>query len=120
MILKVIYEPTFKESSHGVKPNRSCHTAVKQVEQKFNGVKWIVEEDIKGAYDNVNHKILIGILEERVEDERFITLIRKALKAVSFEMQGGLIRPFIGIPQGSFVSPILANIYLDKLDVFVL
>jgi group II intron reverse transcriptase/maturase len=119
MILEVIYEPTFQDCSHGFRPKRSCHTALKYVEQKFNGVKWIVEGDIKGAYDNIDHKILIGILEERIQDEKFINLIRKALKAGYLESEAGLIKPFIGTPQGSLVSPILANLYLE-LDLFVL
>ena len=119
MILEVIYEPTFMECSHGFRPKKSCHTALKYVEQRFNGVKRIVEGDIKGVYDNVNHKILIGILEERIQDEKFINLIRKALTAGYLESGAGLIKSFIGTPQGSLVSPILANIYLDKLDIFV-
>lgn len=82
----------------------------------FNGVKWVVEGDIKGAYDNVDHKILIRIPEERIDDQRFIHLISKALKAGYLESNLGLIKPLIGTPQGSLVSPILANIYLDKLD----
>jgi retron-type reverse transcriptase len=72
MILEVIYEPAFSKNSHGFRPNKFCHTALKQVSQTFNGVKWIVEGDIQGAYDNIDHKILLGILGERIDDNRFL------------------------------------------------
>ena len=84
----------------------------------FSGVKWFVEGDIKGFFDNINHEILIGILKERIADERFIRLIRKFLNAGYIE-DWNFHNSYSGTPQGGIVSPILANIYLDKLDKFM-
>lgn len=118
MILEAIYEPTFSENSHGFRPNRSCHTALQQVSQQFNGTKWLIEGDIQGAYDTINHEILLKLLRRRVKDERFIQLIHKALKAGYIEKTVPILS-LIGTPQGSIVSPILANIYFHELDCFV-
>jgi nicotine oxidoreductase len=81
---------------------------------------WVIEGDIKGAYDNINHKTLLNILRERIDDWKFILLIKKSLEAGYMEFRGPLIKPEIDTPQGSIVSPILANIYFDKLDKFIL
>nr|YP_010338688.1 putative reverse transcriptase/maturase [Glaucosphaera vacuolata]UNJ18638.1 putative reverse transcriptase/maturase [Glaucosphaera vacuolata] len=119
MILEVIYEPSFSKNSHGFRPGKSCHTALKQVSQEFNGVKWIIEGDIKGVYEYIDHRILLGILEERIKDPRFIQLIGKSLKAGYIENTGGFIKSIFGTPPSSLISPILTNIYLDKLDSYV-
>lgn len=119
LILETIYEPSFSENSHGFRPQKSCHTALKQVETQFNGVKWLIEGDIEGAYDNVDHKILLKLLKQRINDERFIILIKKALKAGYLEYQKKSMTSFIGTPQGSIISPILFNIYLNPLDKFL-
>lgn len=81
MILESIYEPNFKQTSHGFRPNRSCHTALAQIQRTFTGVSWFVEGDIKGCFDNIDHHILIGILKRRIKDEAFIDLIWKLLRA---------------------------------------
>lgn len=81
MILEAIYEGQFEDSSHGFRPNRSCHTALSKIQGHFLGTKWFVEGDITGFFDNINHNVLINILEERIADERFIRLIRKFLNA---------------------------------------
>ena len=81
MVLEAIYEESFEYTSHGFRPKRSCHTALKQIEKSFCGVKWYIEGDIKGFFDNINHDVMIGILEERINDARFIRLIRKFLNA---------------------------------------
>lgn len=116
LILEVIYEPSFSNRSHGFRPNRSCHTCLKQVSQKFKGVQTIIEGDIKSAFDTIDHKILINILTERILDQKFLDLIRKLLKAGYIEPDQTLIKPMIGSPQGGILDPLLANIYLDKLD----
>lgn len=116
MILEAIYEPTFSETSHGFRPRRSCHTALKAAQARMQGMNWVIEGDIKGAYDNINHRILIAIISEKIDDRRFIELIRQALKAGYMEFNTKLVKPDIGTPQGSIISPILANIYFDKLD----
>ena len=81
MMLEAMYEEYFENTSHGFRPRRSCHTALIQVQKNFTATKWFVEGDIEGFFDNINHDVLIGILKERIADERFIRLIRKFLKA---------------------------------------
>lgn len=118
MVLESIYEGHFENTSHGFRPKRSCHTALTDIQKTFSGVKWFVEGDIKGFFDNINHEILIGILKERISDERFIRLIRKFLNAGYVE-NWIFHNSYSGTPQGGIISPILANIYLDKLDKFM-
>ena len=118
MILETIYEPIFMDTSHGFRPNRSCHTALDSVKYEFRGARWFVEGDIKGCFDNIDHNVLISCINKKIKDARFTKLIYKFLKA-------GYVDDFIynntysGCPQGGIISPILANIYLHELDVFV-
>lgn len=118
MILEAIYEGHFEYTSHGFRPNRSCHTALAQIQKSFSGAKWFIEGDIKGFFDNINHEILIGILKERISDDRFIRLIRKFLNAGYIE-DWSFHKTYSGTPQGGIVSPLLANIYLDRLDKYM-
>ncbi len=119
MILEAIYEKSFNYCSHGFRPERSCHTALAQVKKSFNGTCWFIEGDIKGFFDNISHDILIGILKERIDDERFIRLIRKFLNA-GYSEEWVFHKTYSGTPQGGIISPILANIYLDKLDRYMM
>ena len=118
MILEAIYEGHFETTSHGFRPKRSCHTALLHIQKTFSGAKWFIEGDIKGFFDNIDHDVLVGILRERISDDRFIRLIRKFLKAGYVE-DWTFHNTYSGMPQGGIVSPILANIYLDKLDKYV-
>ena len=118
MILEAIYAGQFERTSHGFRPKRSCHTALTQVKETFNGAKWFIEGDIKGFFDNINHQILIDTLKERISDDRFIRLIRKLLNAGYLE-KWKFHNSYSGTPQGGIVSPILANIYLDRLDKYM-
>lgn len=118
MILEAIYEGHFEYTSHGFRPHRSCHTALTHIQDKFTGAKWFIEGDIKGFFDNIKHEILVNILKERIADERFIRLIRKFLKA-GYAEQWKFHNTYSGTPQGGIVSPILANIYLDKFDKYM-
>lgn len=118
MILEAIYEGQFENTSHGFRPNRSCHTALNQVQKQFTGVRWFVEGDIHGFFDNINHDILVNILAERIKDDKFLRLIRKFLKAGYLE-NWVYHRTYSGTPQGGIISPILANIYLDRLDKYM-
>jgi group II intron reverse transcriptase/maturase len=114
-ILEAIYEPNFSDKSHGFRPNRSCHTALLQVKTTFTGVKWWVEGDIKGFFDHIHHHTLINILKRRIEDEKFLRLIWKFLRA-GYIYEKQFHNTYGGTPQGGIVSPILANIYLNELD----
>lgn len=118
MVLEAIYERSFENTSHGFRPKRSCHTALAQIQKSFCGTKWFVEGDIKGFFDNINHNVLIQTLEERIVDQRFIRLIRKFLNAGYIE-DWKFHKTYSGTPQGGIISPILANIYLNKLDKYM-
>ena len=118
MILESIYDPTFSNYSHGFRPDRSCHTALLQLQQNFTGVKWFVEGDIKSYFDTIDHHSLVNILRRRIKDEAFIELIWKFLNAGYME-NWEYNATFSGIAQGSGISPILANIYLNEFDRFM-
>lgn len=118
MLLEAIYEGSFTKTSHGFRPKRSCHTALDQIQTCFGGVKWFVEGDIRSFFDGINHEVMIGILSERIKDERFLRLIRKFLRAGYLE-DWKYYNTYSGTPQGGIISPILANIYLDKLDRYM-
>ena len=118
IILSAIYEPTFSEYSHGFRKGLSCHSALRSIRTTWSGMKWAIEGDIEGCYDNVDHSVLIGILRRKIQDERFLNLIWKLLRA-GYEEEGVLKPSHIGCPQGGVVSPLLANIYLHELDVFI-
>ena len=118
MILEAIYEGHFEDTSHGFRPNRSCHTALRDIKVTFKGTRWFIEGDIKGFYDNIDHNIMIDILRERISDERFLRLIRKFINAGYME-KWTYNNTYSGTPQGGIISPILANIYLDKFDKYI-
>jgi group II intron reverse transcriptase/maturase len=119
LVLEAIYEPIFKDVSHGFRPNKSCHTALKSVRLQFGGSRWFIEGDIKGCFNNIDHKILIGFLKNKIKDARIIKLIYKFLKAGYLE-NWQYHKTYSGTPQGGIISPLLANIYLHELDKFVL
>lgn len=118
MILESIYDPTFSNYSHGFRPNKSCHSALLQVQHNFTGVKWFVEGDIKSYFDTIDHHNLITILRKRIKDEAFIELLWKFLHAGYLE-NWTYNATYSGIAQGSGISPILANIYLNEFDMFM-
>ena len=118
MILEAYYEPQFSDHSHGFRPDRGCHTALSEVATTWNGTRWFVEGDIKGCFDNIDHDVLLSVLGEKLHDNRFLRLLKYLLKAGYVE-DWKYGRTLSGTPQGGVVSPILANIYLDRLDKYV-
>nr|YP_010732210.1 putative reverse transcriptase and intron maturase [Watanabea sichuanensis]WDY13124.1 putative reverse transcriptase and intron maturase [Watanabea sichuanensis] len=118
-LLEAVYEPRFLENSYGFRPNRGCHDALHDISRKYDGISFIIEGDIKGMYDNINHRTLIKLLERRIKDGRFINLIWKLLKAGYMDVDKTIVITELGTPQASIVSPILANIYLHEMDVFM-
>ena len=114
-ILEAVYEPVFSAHSHGFRPNRSCHTALKEISRSFRSTKWFVEGDIKGCFDNIDHAVLLNLLSEKIKDSKFINLIGKFMKAGYME-NWEYHKTYSGTPQGGILSPILANIYLHELD----
>lgn len=115
-VLSKVYEPLFSDSSYGFRPNRSCHMAIgKALDYLNEGYEWVVDFDIEKYFDTVNHDKLISILREQVNDSATLHLIRSFLRAGV--MEEGLVHATDeGVPQGGCISPILSNIYLDKLD----
>jgi len=118
IILENIYELEFSDYSHGFRPGKSCHTALTFIQKYWKGTKWIIDMDIKGYFDNIDHDRLIQILEKKIKDRRFIGLIKMMLKAGYLE-DWKYHKTYSGTPQGGLVSPILANIYLHELDKFL-
>jgi len=117
MILESVYEPVFSNLSHGFRPNKSCHTALKSIKLEFTGASWFIEGDIKACFDTIDHHVLIGTIGQKVKDARLIKLIWKFLRAGYME-DWKYYSTYSGCPQGGIISPILSNIYLDKLDKF--
>lgn len=118
MILESIYEPVFSDKSHGFRPNRSCQTALMQIQKTFTGTNWFVEGDIHACFDSFDHQVVSKLLRKRIDDEAFIQLIWKFLKAGYME-QWTFGRTYSGVPQGSGVSPVLCNVYLNELDRYM-
>ncbi len=113
-ILEAIYEPTFSEASHGFRSGKSCHTALASI-KRMVGIRWWVEGDVKGFFDNLNHDTLLRILGKRITDKRFLHLIEQLLKAGYIE-DWKFNQTYSGAPQGGNLSPILSYIYLNELD----
>jgi group II intron reverse transcriptase/maturase len=119
MVLEAVYEPIFLKESHGFRPKKSCHTALTELKKAFNGTRWFVEGDIKGCFDNIDHAVLVGLLNNKIKDARITKLIYKFLKAGYIE-NWQYHKTYSGTPQGGIISPLLANIYLHELDKFVM
>jgi group II intron reverse transcriptase/maturase len=102
MLLEPVYEPVFSNWSHGFRPNRSCHTALKQVEH-WDGIKWLVEMDIEGFFDNIDHEVMVELLEKKIDDKRFIDLIQTFLKAGYME-DWRYHGTYSGTPQGGIFT----------------
>jgi group II intron reverse transcriptase/maturase len=116
-LLSLHYEPTFHPSSHGFRPQRSCHTAITEAWGYLeDGYPWVVDLDLEKFFDRVHHDRLVARLEQRLKDRRLLDLIRKMLKARVVMPDGVLVRNEEGVPQGGPLSPLLSNIVLDELD----
>ncbi|EDQ2186868.1 maturase [Salmonella enterica] len=118
LLLEAYYEPQFSALSFGFRPGRGCHSALREITHKWRGVKWFIEGDIKGCFDNIDHDVLLSILRESIHDNRLIRLVSSMLRAGYFE-DWRYNKTLSGTPQGGVCSPLLSNICLDKLDRFV-
>jgi group II intron reverse transcriptase/maturase len=118
LLLEAYYEPTFSDRSHGFRPGRGCHTALREVATTWTGVSWFIEGDVADCFGALDHRVMLSTLAQHIHDNRFLRLIRAMLQA-------GYLQDWVwgatlsGAPQGGVASPILSNIYLHKLDVFV-
>src|SRR5437588_6999109 len=118
LILDAYYDPQFSNHSHGFRPERGCHSALREIYKLWTGSTWFIEGDISQCFDKLDHELLLKTLSERIHDRRFIKLMRALFDAGYLE-DWRFHRTLSGVPQGSIVSPILSNILLDKLDQFV-
>ena len=117
-ILEAYYEPQFSDRSHGFRPGRGCHTALREIRQQGRATKWFIEGDLCACYDSIDHTVLLSILSESFEDNRFLRLMDGLLKAGYLE-DWKFNTTYSGVPQGGVVSPILSNVVLDRLDKYV-
>jgi group II intron reverse transcriptase/maturase len=117
MILEAYYEPQFRESSHGFRPQRGCHTALDTI-KTWKGTRWFIEGDIKGCFDGIQHHVVLRILKRKIKDKLFLKLIEDMLKAGYMEDMT-YHQTYSGTPQGGIISPLLMNIVLNELDTFV-
>lgn len=118
LILESYFEPNFSDHSHGFRPGRGCHTALRQIDENWHGVNWFIEGDIKACFDSLSHEILLNALAEHIHDGRFLCLIRGLLRAGYLE-EWRYNSTLSGAPQGGIISPLLSNIYLNKLDRYI-
>jgi group II intron reverse transcriptase/maturase len=118
LLLEAYYEPRFSGRSHGFRDKRGCHTALREIRDNWTGTVWFIEGDISDCFGSLDHQVMLSILAEKIHDQRFLRLIAHMLKAGYLE-EWEHHDTLSGCPQGSVVSPVLSNIYLDKLDKFI-
>lgn len=118
LLLEPYYEQKFSDRSHSFRPDRGCHTALRNIKETWTGTTWFIEGDIKGCFDNIDHTVLLDIIRRDIHDGRMLRLIDGLLKAGYME-DWQYHDTLSGTPQGGIISPLLANVYLDNLDKFV-
>ena len=118
LVFEAYYEPQFSDRSHGFRPGRGCHTALGEIYHQWHGTVWFIEGDISDCFGSIDHSIMLSILAEKIRDGRFLRLIGGLLRAGYLE-DWRYHRTLSGAPQGGVVSPVLSNIYLDRLDTYI-
>ncbi|MBM0240230.1 group II intron reverse transcriptase domain-containing protein, partial [Micromonospora sp. ATA32] len=118
LLLEAYYEPRFSARSHGFRAGRGCHTALDEIASTWTGTTWFIEGDIADCFGSLDHEVMLAILAEQIRDQRFLQLVRGMLRAGYLE-DWKWHATHSGAPQGGVISPILSNIYLDRLDTFV-
>jgi group II intron reverse transcriptase/maturase len=118
MLLDAIYEPRFKDCSHGFRSRRGQHSSIKYVRAWFPGITWYIEGDISKCYNSIDHRVLVALLSRRIRDRQFIGLIESGLKSKVIDCKV-VFTTELGTPQGGVVSPLLSNIYLHEMDRYM-
>ena len=118
MIFTAYYEPQFSDISHGFRPGRGCHTALRDILDKWTGTKWFIEGDIRGCFNEIGHQALLAVIKGKIKDERLIKLLKEMLEAGYME-DWRYHQTHSGVPQGNVLSPNLANIFLNELDTYI-
>ncbi len=118
LLLESYYDVQFSDRSHGFRPGRGCHTALSEVVEVWKGTHWFVEGDISDCFGSLDHEVMLSTLSEKIHDGRFLRLISHMLK-VGYLEDWRWHATLSGAPQGGVASPILSNIYLDRLDQFI-
>jgi group II intron reverse transcriptase/maturase len=118
LLLEAYYEPQFSDRSHGFRPGRGCHTALREIADRWSGTTWFIECDLADCFGSLDHEVMLSILSEKIQDGRFLGLIASMLSAGYLE-DWQWNATLSGAPQGGVASPVLSNIYLNKLDNFV-
>jgi len=118
MVLKAIFEPLFINTSHGFRPGKGSHTALKRAKNTFSNLNWVIEGEVFNCYDTINHQILLNIIKKRINCEKTLTLLKKFL-VNPYKDNGHLIYPKIGTFQGNSLSLLLCDIFLHELDNFM-
>ena len=118
LLLEAYYEPQFSGRSHGFRPGRGCHTALREIAETWTGTTWFIEGDVADCFGSLDHSVMLSILSEKIHDGRFLRLISNMLSAGYLE-DWRWNTTLSGCPQGGVASPILSNIYLHKLDQYV-
>lgn len=115
LVLEPAFEPYFFENSHGFRPNRGCHTAIKQLRSWFHGITWVIEADIQSCYDSISHRTLLNIVGKKIKCSKTIALLKNGLECGIINLKN-FSKTKHGTVQGSILSPLLCNIYLHELD----
>lgn len=123
LLIEAIYDspdgPLFEHTSHGFRRGRSPHTALKEVQRTWSGVNWLFSADMRSCFNDIHHEKVIAVLEAKIQDQRFLNLLRKLLRSGYIGREWRLHDSLIGIPRGGILGPLLTNVLLDRLDKFV-
>ena len=119
VVLEYIYEPKFKNSSHGFRPARGCHSALRELQYKGAHHPWVIQGGIEKCFDTIPHTVIIKLVNRQIRCEKTHTLLWKSLRAGFRDAKGRISKPRLGTPQGSVVSPTLSNIVLHEFDRYL-